>query len=303
MISMSKAIRFCGAVASCAIFCAIFLVGALPMTLARASDDLPIVGDIPMPQVHVAVRVGGDVGPVALPEPRASEPRPSEPRPSEPRARFAYPRGPFAAMQPFPGPPSLIDVHPVLAPRELLPMLRASGYSPLGPAVRRGWVYTIAVLNPNGDDGRLVVDARTGRPMRFFPALIVDARLNDELTLTYGAPGQLPLLDDRRGPRPPLVTTRVTEKDKKRKLADRMPTVSADPSPVAQSAKSNSGKSDSVKSGVAPVRQTASTPPKHFEEPTTAKPVAAAPEIKPEVKPAGVELLPTKEMPDVQLLD
>ena len=49
-------------------------------------------------------------------------------------------------------------------------MLRDNGFSPLGVPHQRGFVYTIAVIDRNGEDGRLVIDARNGRIIRFVPA-------------------------------------------------------------------------------------------------------------------------------------
>ena len=49
-------------------------------------------------------------------------------------------------------------------------VVRESGFSPLGIPQQRGLVYTIAVIDRGGDDGRLVIDARTGRIVRFMPA-------------------------------------------------------------------------------------------------------------------------------------
>jgi hypothetical protein len=82
--------------------------------------------------------------------------------------------------------------------------------------MRRGWVYTIAVLNENGDDGRLIVDGRTGEPIRFIPAMRVDARLNEELDSMYGPPGPPPaaFASDpymRRAPRPPASIPKVAK--------------------------------------------------------------------------------------------
>ena len=51
-----------------------------------------------------------------------------------------------------------------------IPLLRESGFSPLGIPHQRGFVYTIAVIDRGGEDGRLVIDARNGRIIRFVPA-------------------------------------------------------------------------------------------------------------------------------------
>ena len=49
-------------------------------------------------------------------------------------------------------------------------MLRDNGFSPLGIPRLRGFVYTIAVIDRGGEDGRLIIDARNGRIIRFLPA-------------------------------------------------------------------------------------------------------------------------------------
>ena len=277
---MSRAVRLCGAVVTAAV-----LFAGWAVTPARASDDLPIVGDIPMPQVHlpevhVSVRLADDLLP-------------------PPQPRFVYPRGPFAAIPParFEQP---ID-GPSVPPVEVARMLRSTGYSLLGQINRRGWVYTVAVLNPRGDDGRAVIDARTGAIIRFIPALAVNARLNDELGVIYGPPGPPPVVQDfSRAPRPPKPVPRVAKRDAAPKLADRMP-ASAQPTPQSATspipAKSEPAKSEAAKP-VEPVQQTASTQTKPVEIPAEVKPAP-----QPDVKPSTPELLPTQQMPDVQPLD
>ncbi len=60
---------------------------------------------------------------------------------------------------------------PALLPStEVYAVLRDNGFSPLGIPRLRGGVYTIAVIDRRGDDGRLVIDARDGRILRFMPA-------------------------------------------------------------------------------------------------------------------------------------
>jgi hypothetical protein len=57
-----------------------------------------------------------------------------------------------------------------LPPNEVYAILRDNGFSPLGAPRQRGNVYVISVLDREGDDGRLVIDARSGRILRFVPA-------------------------------------------------------------------------------------------------------------------------------------
>jgi hypothetical protein len=101
----------------------------------------------------------------------------------------AYDRGAYVGP---PEPVPMGDDTVILAPDEIPGILRQQGFSQLGPVFRRGWVYTVAVLNQNGDDGRLIVDARTGEPIRFIPAMRMDSRLRDELDRMYGPPGPPP---------------------------------------------------------------------------------------------------------------
>jgi hypothetical protein len=58
----------------------------------------------------------------------------------------------------------------LLPPMEVYAVLRENGFSPLGVPRLRGNVYTIAAIDPQGDDGRLVIDARDGRILRFMLA-------------------------------------------------------------------------------------------------------------------------------------
>ena len=58
----------------------------------------------------------------------------------------------------------------LLPSTEVYSVLRDNGFSPLGIPRLRGFVYTIAVLDRDGSDGRLVIDARNGRVLRFMPA-------------------------------------------------------------------------------------------------------------------------------------
>jgi hypothetical protein len=230
---------------------------------ARAADDLPVVGEIEMPrvrmpQVDVDVRVGA-------PPPRV------------------YPRDAYAAMPPARYERDLAD-NPAVPPYEVARMLRSTGYSLLGQVNRRGWVYTVAVLDPRGEDGRVVIDARTGAIIRFVHALDVGVRFNDELTTIYGPPGPPPvasvnyenrrgsLLDLRRSPRPPVNVPKVASR-----------TPSATTQPAAKPA--------------APPAQTASVQQK---TPEAAKPAETKPA---EAAPAQLDMKPTQDMPAVQALE
>src|SRR5207248_3928868 len=108
--------------------------------------------------------------------------------------------GPYAAMPPeIPAPrygPTL------LPPTEVYTILRESGFLPLGIPQQRGLVYTISVVDRGGDDGRLVIDARNGRIIRFMPAYRMGDNLGDALTTRYGPVGPPPAGPVGSRPRP-----------------------------------------------------------------------------------------------------
>jgi hypothetical protein len=83
---------------------------------------------------------------------------------------------PYAmAPRPVPGPhfepgPRYGYGPSLLPSTEVYSVLRDNGFSPLGIPRLRGFVYTIAAIDRGGADGRLIIDARNGRILRFMPA-------------------------------------------------------------------------------------------------------------------------------------
>jgi hypothetical protein len=193
---------------------------------------------------------------------------------------------PYAAM-----PPDSMSQRyapPLLPPQEVYAVVRENGYAPLGAPHQRGFAYTIAVIDPNGDDGRLVIDARNGRIVRFMPAF----RTGDEVALSYGAPGPQPPVTVFRGvPRPPASVPRVASRSPIGMAPPKaMPRAVAEPKPPAPLAATPAP-------AAAPVRQSAVEPPK----PAEAMPPAAA--AAPIAAKPPVHILPTQEMPKAQGLD
>jgi hypothetical protein len=188
--------------------------------------------------------------------------------------------GPYAAMPPGPGPrygygPTL------LPPTEVYTVVREAGFSPLGIPQQRGFVYTISVIDRGGDDGKLVIDARTGRIVRFMPANRMGDNLNDDLNITYGAPGPMPPVSTIRGaPRPPKSVPHVASRTVPMPKASPLAAKPA-PEPVQQSAAV-------VKSAETP----AAPPPVAAPTVGQAKPATPAPSIQ-----------PTQEMPQAQGLE
>jgi hypothetical protein len=170
-------------------------------------------------------------------------------------------------------------------------VVRDNGFSPLGMPRQRGFVYTIAVINRNGDDGRLVIDARNGRIVRFMPAYLAGDHVSDDLTATYGPVGPPPrVIEARRGvPRPPAPIPQ--------RYASRTPSSVPLPKPAPHAVVTPKHVTAKPKPAAAPVQQSAAVEAKPAEvKPAEVKPeVAAQAPAKPD---ATIE--PTKDMPPVQ---
>jgi hypothetical protein len=184
--------------------------------------------------------------------------------------------GPYAAMPPEAPPPGYGPR--LLPPMEVTTIVRESGFSPLGSPQQRGLVYTISVIDRGGDDGRLVIDARSGRIIRFIPAYRMGDNFNGDLDVAYGPVGPLPPPTHssyRRAPRPPLPIPHVASR-------------SATPLPKAPP--------NAAKPAAPPAQQSAAT----------AKPVepqASSPSPTVGVAKPSVQIMPTQEMPKAQGLD
>jgi hypothetical protein len=212
--------------------------------------------------------------------------------------------GPYAAM---PREARVPDYAPgygprLLPPHEVYTVLRDNGFSPLGIPVRRGVFYSIAVIDRGGDDGRLVIDARNGRIVRFLPARRMGDNFDDGLT-AYGPPGAPQGADVRGEPRPPRAAPRIVSST---------PAVPV-PKPRAGEARPLEAKPLAATAPTVPPARPAAAPPaqqsaaaapaKAADPQTTgqaAAPVGAAPVV--EAKPAP-QILPTREMPKAQGLE
>jgi hypothetical protein len=188
--------------------------------------------------------------------------------------------GPYAAMPPEAPPGFGPSYGPrLLPPMEVYTIVRESGFSPLGIPQQRGLVYTISVINTAGDDGKLVIDARSGRIIRFMPAARMGDNFNDDLNVAYGPVGPLPPINSnyRRAPRPPLPVPHV---------ASRSATPLPKPPPHA-------------KPEAAPAQHSAATA-KPAESQRSTSPAASS--TVGQAKPAA-QIMPTQEMPKAQGLD
>ena len=201
---------------------------------------------------------------------------------------------------------------PLLPPTEIYAVLRDNGFSPLGVPRLRGLFYSVSAIDRRGDDGRLVIDARDGRIVRFVPAEHFgygggyggygDGYYGGAPRPAYGPVEPLTRLEGP--PRPPASVP---------KIASRMP--QAVPMPKAAPSKSTDRLTDVKPSDVkpfevkpradkltpapAPMQQSAAVQQaKPADTPPAAPPAAAV-----EAKQAAPTIQPTQPMPKVQGLE
>jgi hypothetical protein len=217
-------------------------------------------------------------------------------------------QGPYAAMPPAPPPPAYNYGgygQPLMPPQEVYAVLRDNGFSPLGAPHQRGFVYFIAVVDRRGDDGRLVIDARNGRILRFVPSYGygsgpygggIGPEPRPESMSGYGPEGALPPPTVIRGvPRPPGLVPHVAS----RVVPLPAPKPAAGSPPPAQQSAAIEPKPLTT----APPAQTHAQPPAQTNAPVSAQAGAVPPAVTVgEAKPAVV-IQPTQAMPKAQGLD
>jgi hypothetical protein len=207
--------------------------------------------------------------------------------------------GPYAPPPQYPG-PRYGQGPMLLPPTEVYTVVRESGFSPLGIPQQRGLVYTISVIDRGGDDGRLIIDARTGRIIRFIPAHRIGEQFNDDLTMNYGPPGPLPPTQVRGAPRPPKsiphVASRTTVSVPKASplAAAKQATIEPTTKPVATEP------APKPAAAAEPVQQSAAAQPKSAEAQTP--PPAVVTTGAAQAKPVS-QIAPTQDMPKVQGLE
>jgi hypothetical protein len=187
--------------------------------------------------------------------------------------------GPYAAVPDVPG--AHYGYGPrLLPPEEVYTVVRENGFSPLGIPRQRGFVYAIEVIDRRGESGRLIVDARDGRIIRFRPGYGIGNNFNEEPAVIYGQSGALPPSTPVRGePRPPRPIPHVASRT--------VPVPKASPlaaKPEAQPEQQQQSAAAQSKPAEAPA-----APPAVTTGQAPAKPVA--------------EIAPTKDMPKVQGLE
>jgi len=177
-------------------------------------------------------------------------------------------RSPYAAASDFDAPYAMAPpaipgsryrYGPSLLPStEVYAVLRDNGFSPLGIPRLRGFVYTIAVLDRGGGDGRLIIDARNGRIIRFMPAYRMGDQFNEESRVIDSSPGAPPPAHASGSPRPgPKVASRTVPVPKANPLAAKP----AAPEPVKQAA-APAPKPAEIQAAAPPAVTTGSAPEK-----------------------------------------
>ena len=196
--------------------------------------------------------------------------------PPPPRPRYGY-----GAYGPGYAPAAL------LPPHEVYNIIREAGFSPLGIPQQRGFIYTIAVIDRGGEDGRLVIDARSGRILRFVPAWQHGSPYEGAWNSSYGPPGPLPP-GAVRGGQPPAFTPHVASRT--------VPLPKPSPLTVKPAAEPARPAAEAAKPAPEPSTQQAAA--------TQARPADPAPATigQTQAKPAPT-ILPTQEMPKAQGLE
>jgi hypothetical protein len=206
---------------------------------------------------------------------------------------------PYAGPPPYPGPPPYAAAPPEIAvpaypayspgllpPREIYAILRETGFVPLGVPRQRGFFYVIAAADRYGAEGRLVIDARTGRIIRFVPAYGA-GDIYGAAPVPYGVPGRAPVMGEFGVPRPPAALP---------KMASRSP---APPIPRAAPPRAIDEKPLVEKPLPAAPQQSAQVQTKPADAPAVTH---AAPAPTAEAKPTP-QIQPTQPMPSVQDLE
>src|SRR6187431_2620563 len=168
----------------------------------------------------------------------------------------------------------------LLPSTEVYSVLRDNGFSPLGIPRLRGFVYTIAVIDRGGEDGRLIIDARNGRIIRFVPADQMGGNVYQEQSALHGSSGAPPQAQApdhvQAAPPPSRPAPRVASR------AVPMPKAS----PIA------------AKPAPAPMQQAAAPAPKSAEVQAAAPVTTGSAPARP-----APQIAPTQDMPTMQGLD
>jgi hypothetical protein len=208
--------------------------------------------------------------------------------------------GPYAAMPPEAPAPGYGYGPTLLPPQEVYTVVRENGFSPLGVPHQRGLFYVISVIDRGGDDGRLVIDARNGRIVRFMPAYRLGNNSSQEVPVIYGSGTALSPMSNARGvPRPPASVPQVASRTTSVPLPKASPPHTDGVKPLADKLFTDRPATD--KPASVPAQQSAAVQAKPADAPAAPQAVAAPAAV--EAKPATPQIQPTQEMPKAQGLE
>ena len=189
-----------------------------------------------------------------------------------------YEPGPRYGYGPGPG---------LLPSTEVYSVLRDNGFSPLGIPRLRGFVYTIAAIDRGGEGGRLVINARNGRIIRFVPGnRMGDNFYEEQSTLRGPSVAQPP---QAQAPQAHQARDHVQAAPQQSRPA---PNVASRTVPMPKASPL------AAKPATAPIKQAAAPPPKPAEVPAAAPVTTGSAPAKP-----APQIAPTQDMPDVQGLE
>jgi hypothetical protein len=222
------------------------------------------------------------------------------PPPGPPPGYYGAPPayGPSAAYGPPPGyGPPILPLHEVYA------VLRDNGFSPLGAPFQRGFTYVIAVMDRGGEDGRLVIDARNGRIIRFTPAFRWSNGYYGERhgyygdryapPPPYGPPGVLPpMAPSSSDARPPVSVPHMASRS--------VPLPQPKPALAGKQAEVVPQTSAALETKPAAPAPKPAAPPSTVQAAAAPAPAPTAPAAEPKPAPA---IKPTQPMPKVQGLE
>jgi hypothetical protein len=192
-----------------------------------------------------------------------------------------------------------------MPPFEVAAILRSSGFLPLSGPTRRGGFYVVSAVHPGGEEGRVVIDAYTGRIARFIPASepARASRGGDEMVLVYQGP-TFPPPDSPRAvapPRPPAVAARPAWPPPFTG-ARGVPRPPASVPNVASRTPSAAPVTPRPRPQAAPQKpDTAQAPP--TPAPVETKPAAASPPLPRQAPEKAPTVQPTQPLPPVQTME
>ena len=190
----------------------------------------------------------------------------------------------------------------LMPPRKFTRSCATAGFRRSASRTSAVCFYTISVIDRRGDDGRLVIDARNGRIIRFMPAYRMGDNFNDEPpAVIYGPPGRpLPPMPPLSGlrERPPAPVPRMASRTPAVPLPKAPPPHAVEVRPELKPEIKPDPRLTAAKPAAEPSQQSAAVQSAPADVPL--KPPPAVPIVTP--KPAP-ELQPTQPMPKAQGLD